>query len=81
MFSRYFAFGLILLLGFRNKQQHYNKLLFLFASTLAASFLFYLITNTGDLDDDRRLLQNVSGMVAGSNDRSSGFPLNALLFP
>jgi hypothetical protein len=47
MFARYFAFGLILFLGFRNRQQRYNKLLFLFASTLAASFLFYLITNTG----------------------------------
>src|SRR5260370_1000407 len=47
MLSRYFSFGLILLLGFRIKQQRYNKLLLLLAATLAGSFLFYLITNTG----------------------------------
>ena len=47
MLSRYFSFGLILLLGFRIRQQRYHKLLLLLVATLAGSFLFYLITNTG----------------------------------
>src|SRR5260370_8463506 len=49
MLSRYFSFGLILLLGFRIKQQRYNKLLLLLAPPLAASFLFYLIPTTAAL--------------------------------
>ena len=47
MFSRYFSFALILLLGFWINKQHRHKMLFLFAAALASSFLFYLITNTG----------------------------------
>jgi hypothetical protein len=47
MLSRYFSFGLILLLGFQVKKQRFHKLLFLFGATLAGSLLFYLITNTG----------------------------------
>lgn len=47
MLFRCLSFGLILLLGFWIKQQRYNNMLFLVASTLAGSFLFYLITNTG----------------------------------
>jgi hypothetical protein len=47
MLSRYFSFLLILLLGFWIKKQHYHKVLLIFASALASSFLFYLITNTG----------------------------------
>jgi hypothetical protein len=47
IFSRYFSFGLILFLGFQVKKQRYHKMLFLFLSAFASSFLFYLITNTG----------------------------------
>jgi hypothetical protein len=47
MFSRYFSFGLVLLLGFWVRKQRYYKMLFLFAAALASSLLFYLITNTG----------------------------------
>ena len=47
MFSRYFSFALILLLGFWVRKQRYYKTLLLFAAALASSFLFYLITNTG----------------------------------
>jgi hypothetical protein len=47
MLSRYFSFVLILLLGFCIKKQRDHKVLLLFASALAGSFLFYLITNTG----------------------------------
>ena len=47
MFSRYFCFALILLLGFWVRKQRYYKTLFLFAAALVSSFLFYLITNTG----------------------------------
>jgi hypothetical protein len=47
MFSRYFSFALILLLGFWIRKQRYYKMLLLFAAALASSSLFYLITNTG----------------------------------
>ena len=47
MFSRYFCFALILLLGFWVRKQRYYKTLLLFTAALASSFLFYLITNTG----------------------------------
>jgi Family of unknown function (DUF6580) len=44
--SRYFCFGLIVLLGYFVRKQHQYKVLLLFASTIAGSCLFYLITNT-----------------------------------
>ncbi len=48
MLPGYFSFGLILLLGFWiSKQQHY-KVLYTLVGSLAASVLFYLITNTAD---------------------------------
>ncbi len=47
MLSRFFSFGLILLLGFWVRSQRHHKVLRLFASALLSSFLFYLITNTG----------------------------------
>ena len=46
MVSRYFCFGLILLLGYVVRKQQQYKVLFLFGSTIAGSCLFYLVTNT-----------------------------------
>ena len=80
MFSRYFAFGLILLLGFRNKQQRYNKLLFLFASTLAASFLFYLITNTGAWMMTAAYSKTFPGWWQALTMSSPGFPSTLFFF-
>ncbi len=44
--SRYFCFGLILLLGFIVRKQRQYKVLFLFSLTIAGSCLFFLFTNT-----------------------------------
>jgi hypothetical protein len=46
MFSRYFSFALVLLLGFRVRQQQRFQLLSLFLSTVIGSLIFYVITNT-----------------------------------
>jgi hypothetical protein len=46
MLSRYFCFGLILLLGFIARKQQKYKTLLVFALTFAGSCLFFLFTNT-----------------------------------
>ena len=47
MLSRYFSFGLIVMIGFWIRSQRHHKPLLLFLSAPISSFLFYLITNTG----------------------------------
>ncbi len=44
--SRYFCFGLILLLGLVARKQHRYKVLLTFLLTIAGSCLFFLFTNT-----------------------------------
>lgn len=46
MISRYFCFGLILLLGFIARKQQQYKTLLVFGLTFAGSCLFFLFTNT-----------------------------------
>jgi hypothetical protein len=46
MFSRYFCFGLIILLGFRLREKHKYKALSIFAAAAAGSCLFFIVTNT-----------------------------------
>ena len=46
MFSRYFCFGLIILLGFGLREKHKYKALSIFAAAAAGSCLFFVVTNT-----------------------------------
>ncbi|HYY27764.1 MAG TPA: DUF6580 family putative transport protein [Chthoniobacterales bacterium] len=46
MFSRYFCFALIILLGFALRRQHKYKALATFAGATAGSCLFFVVTNT-----------------------------------
>jgi hypothetical protein len=46
MFSRYFCFGLIILVGFALRGQHKHKVLSVLAAAVAGSCLFFVVTNT-----------------------------------
>ena len=80
MISRYFSFGLILLLGFRIRKQLNNKVLFLFASTLAGSFLFYLITNTGAWMTTADYPKTFPGWCQALTSGLPGFPPTLFFF-
>jgi hypothetical protein len=78
--SRYFCFGLILLLGYAIRNQHRYKLLFLFVSTLAGSCLFYLITNTADWITMPDYAKTLPGWWQAMTLGVPGFPPTLLFF-
>jgi hypothetical protein len=80
MLSRYFSFGLILFLGFRLKKQLNNKLLFILASTLASSLLFYLITNTGAWMTTADYSKTFPGWCQALTTGLPGFPATLFFF-
>jgi hypothetical protein len=80
MFSRYFCFALILLLGALVRQQHSHKLLFLFASTLVGSALFYLMTNTSTWISTASYAKTLPGWWQALTTGEPGFPPTLLFF-
>jgi hypothetical protein len=80
MFSRYFCFGLILLLGILVRKQHSHKVLFLFASTLIGSALFYLVTNTAAWISTAAYAKTLPGWWQALTTGLPGFPPTLLFF-
>lgn len=80
MFSRYFCFALILLLGGLVRKQHSHKLLFLFASTLIGSTLFYLMTNTSTWISTAAYAKTLPGWWQALTTGEPGFPPTLLFF-
>ena len=80
MFSRYFCFALILFLGGLVRKQHSNKLLFLFASTLIGSALFYLMTNTSTWISTAAYAKTLPGWWQALTIGEPGFPPTLLFF-
>ncbi len=80
MFSRYFCFGLILLLGSLVRKQHSHRLLLLFASTLIGSTLFYLMTNTSTWISTAAYVKTLPGWWQALTIGEPGFPPTLLFF-
>ena len=80
MFSRYFCFGLILLLGRPGPKTTSHKLLFLFASTLIGSALFYLMTNTTTWISTADYAKTLPGWWQAMTTGVPGFPPTLLFF-
>jgi hypothetical protein len=80
MVSRYFCFGLILLLGSAVRKQHYFKVLALFGATLAGSGLFYLITNTATWMSTADYAKTLAGWWQALTIGIPGFPPTLLFF-
>jgi hypothetical protein len=80
MFSRYFSFGLILVLGGFVRKQHTNKVLFLFASTLLGSSLFYLLTNTSAWISTADYAKTLAGWWQALTVGLPGYPPTLLFF-
>jgi hypothetical protein len=80
MFSRYFCFGLILLLGYAVRKQQSHKVLFLFGATLAGSCLFYLITNTATWIATADYAKTPTGWWQALTIGEPGFPPTLLFF-
>jgi len=80
MISRYFCFGLILLLGYAVRHTHKYKMLYLFGSTFAASCLFYLITNTATWVSTADYAKTLPGWFQALTVGLPGFPPTLLFF-
>jgi hypothetical protein len=80
MFSRYFCFGLILLLGGLVRKQHHHKMFFLFGSTLIGSALFYLMTNTTTWISTADYAKTLPGWWQAMTTGVPGYPPTLLFF-
>ncbi len=80
MLSRYFCFGLILLLGYMVRRQQHYKVLSLLRLTLAGSFLFYLITNTASWILTADYAKTLPGWWQALTIGLPGFPPTLLFF-
>ena len=80
MLSRYFCFGLILLLGYAVRKQQQYKVLFLFGSTIAGSCLFYLVTNTTTWISSADYAKTLAGWWQALTIGEPGFPPTLLFF-
>jgi hypothetical protein len=80
MVSRYFCFGLILLLGYAVRSQQKYKVLLLFGSTLAGSCLFYLVTNTTTWISTADYAKNLAGWWQALTIGEPGFPPTLFFF-
>lgn len=80
MAARYFAFGLILLLGYAVRRQQDHKVYFLFGSTLLGSCLFYLITNTAAWISTADYAKTMPGWWQALTVGEPGFPPTLLFF-
>jgi hypothetical protein len=80
MLSRYFCFGLILLLCYAVRQQHSHKVFSLFAATIAGSCLFYLITNTATWAATSDYSKTLTGWWQALTVGEPGFPPTLVFF-
>jgi hypothetical protein len=80
MVSRYFCFGLILLLGYAVRSQQKYKVLLLFGSTIAGSCLFYLVTNTTTWISTADYAKNLAGWWQALTIGEPGFPPTLFFF-
>jgi hypothetical protein len=80
MFSRYFSFGLILMLGYFVRRQHQYKVFLLFGATLLGSCLFYLITNTTAWITTADYAKTLPGWWQAMTIGVPGFPPTLLFF-
>jgi hypothetical protein len=80
MVSRYFCFGLILLLGYAVRKQQQYKVLLLFGSTIAGSCLFYLVTNTTTWISTADYAKTLAGWWQALTIGEPGFPPTLLFF-
>jgi hypothetical protein len=80
MLSRYFCFGLILLLGYAVRKQHSHKVFFLFGATIVGSCLFYLITNTATWAATSDYPKTIAGWWQALTVGEPGFPPTLLFF-
>ena len=80
MVSRYFCFGLILLLGYVVRKLQQYKVLFLFGSTIAGSCLFYLVTNTATWISTADYAKTLTGWWQALTIGEPGFPPTLLFF-
>jgi hypothetical protein len=80
MLSRYFCFGLILLLGYAVRRQHSYKVFSLFGATIAGSCLFYLITNTATWAATSDYSKTVAGWWQALTVGEPGFPPTLAFF-
>ena len=80
MFSRYFCFGLILLLGYSVRRKHQYKVFWLFGATLLGSGLFYLVTNTAAWITTADYAKTLPGWWQAMTIGVPGFPPTLLFF-
>jgi hypothetical protein len=80
MLSRYFSFGLILLLGYAVRKQHLHKVFYLFGATIVSSCLFYLITNTATWAATSDYSKTMTGWWQALTVGEPGFPPTVLFF-
>jgi hypothetical protein len=80
MVSRYFCFGLILLLGYLVRKVHRHKVFILFGATLVGSCLFYLITNSAAWLSTADYAKTTPGWVQALTVGEPGFPPTLLFF-
>jgi hypothetical protein len=80
MISRFFCFGLILLLGYAVRNLHRQKMLFLFGATLVGSWLFYLITNSTAWLSTPDYAKTLSGWLQALTVGVPGFPPTLFFF-
>ncbi|MBV8140448.1 MAG: hypothetical protein JO279_11710 [Verrucomicrobia bacterium] len=80
MLSRYFSFGLILLLGYAVRNRHRQKVFFLFAATLLGSCFFYVISNSAAWLSSPAYAKTLSGWRQALTVGDPGFPPTLLFF-
>ena len=78
--SRYFCFGLILLLGMLVRRQHKYKVLSLLAMTIFGSCLFFLFTNTQSWLEMRGYTKTLQGWWQAMTVGLPGYPPTLLFF-
>jgi len=80
MFSRYFCFGLILLMGFRLRQKHKYKTLSIFAAAAAGSCLFFIVTNTATWFSSPNYFKSFEGWWQALTVGLPGYPPTLFFF-
>jgi uncharacterized protein DUF6580 len=80
MLSRYFCFGLILLLGYAVRKQPSRKMFSLFGATIMGSCLFYLITNTATWAATADYSKTMTGWWQALTVGEPGFPPTLVFF-
>jgi hypothetical protein len=80
MLSRYFCFGLIVLLGFALRQKHKYKALCIFAAAAAGSCLFFVVTNTATWFSSPDYFRSFEGWWQALTAGLPGYPPTLFFF-